>query len=598
MDTHAGPKGERREDTWDLEAIFSDVAGWRRELELVRALIPSLTAFAGTVLESACRLEQFLNQADDLSERVERLRSYAYLRFHGDTGDAEAKRLMEQVSALAAEYAAATSFFEPEVLSVAPGDLANLLKSDESLHVYQYRFDEIERARAHTLSPEVEATLAQLDPLRSIPEDVRTAIHDAEMQFADVEVRGEPKTLGHGNYDQFLTDPDRDVRRRAYLSYTDGYLSRLASLGEALSKEVTTAHLFSKVRKFGSVFDAKMYQENYAPEVFWSVVNTCTDHQHLLQRYFRARAKLLGVARISEYDLMAPLSANSPSVPYAQACELISASLAPLGSDYVRVAREGLTSRRWVDVYPRPRKYSNAFSAGSYLTQPYILMNYSPTIAEVGTLTHELGHSMHSLYANASQPSCYAGYSMSAAETASNFNQVLLRAHLFVQNDRELEIAALEEAFFFVHRYLFVMPNLARLEYTLHSAYAAGSPLGYREICDLTCEIFSQGYGDAVEFEPNRLGSKWGQFCHLYAPFYTFQYAIGISAAMAIGARIIAGDESALKQYLSFLKAGGSKAPLEIFKIIDLDFTTNEPLVNAFKVVAGYVERLEKLAGL
>jgi len=588
----------RREDTWDIEAIFPDVASWQRELEVVRGLIPSLAAFAGTVLQSARALGAFLHQADEASERVERLRSYAYLRFHGDTGDAEAKKLMEQVSVLSAELATATSFFEPEVLSALPAQVANLIKSDESLRVYQYRFSEIERARPHTLSLEVEATLAQLYPLRSIPEDVRTSIHDAEMQFANVEVRGERKTLGHGNYDQFLTDPDRDVRRRAYLSYTDGYLSRLASLGEALSKEATTAHLFSKVRKFGSVFDARMYHENYTPEVFWSVVNTCADHRHLLQRYFRVRAKLLGVSRIAEYDLMAPLSKNAPSVPYAQACELVCESLAPLGADYVSVAREGLTSRRWVDVYPRPRKYSNAFSAGSYLTQPYILMNYSPTIAEVGTLTHELGHSMHSLYANASQPSCYAGYSMSAAETASNLNQVLLRAHLFAQGDRELEIAALEEAFFFVHRYLFVMPNLARLEYTLHSAYAAGSPLGYREICDLTCEIFGQGYGDAVEFEPSRLGSKWAQFCHLYSPFYTFQYAIGISAAMAIGGRIINGDSVALRQYMQFLKAGGSRPPLEIFKIIDLDFTTSEPLINAFKVVAGYVERLEKLTGL
>jgi oligoendopeptidase F len=598
MSNYDGQVSERREDTWDIEAIFADVASWQREFEAVRGVIPSLAAFSGTVLQSAGRLEQFLRQADNLGERVERLRSYAYLRFHGDTGDAEAKRLMEQVSALAAEQAEATSFFEPEVLSAPPGHVANLISSEESLRKYEYRFREIERARPHTLLPEVEAALAQLNPLRSIPEDVRTSIHDAEMQFAAIEVRGELKTLGHGNYDQFLTDADRDVRRRAYVSYTDGYLSRLASLGETLSKEATTAYLFSKVRKFSSVFDAKMYHENYTPEVFWSVVNTCADHRHLLQRYFRARAKLLGVSRIAEYDLMAPLSVNAPSVPYSQACELICESLAPLGSDYVSVARQGLTSRRWVDVYPRPRKYSNAFSAGSYLTQPYILMNYSPTIAEVGTLTHELGHSMHSLYANASQPSCYAGYSMSAAETASNLNQVLLRAHLFAQGERELEIAALEEAFFFVHRYLFVMPNLARLEYKLHTAQASRGPLGYREICDLTSEIFSEGYGGTVEFEPDRLGAKWAQFCHLYAPFYTFQYAIGISAAMAMGGRIISGDDSALKQYMQFLKAGGSRPPLEIFKIIDLDFTTSEPLINAFKVVAGYVERLERLAGV
>jgi oligoendopeptidase F len=184
---------------------------------------------------------------------------------------------------------------------------------------------------------------------------------------------------------------------------------------------------------------------------------------------------------------------------------------------------------------------------------------------------------------------------MSVAETASNLNQVLLRADLFSRGDAALELAALEEAFFFVHRYLFLMPNLALLEVAMHKACAEGEPMGYLDICNETERIFSEAYGDSVEYEGVRLASKWAQFCHLYRPFYTYQYAIGISAAMAIGGRILSGDAGVVESYKRFLSLGSSISPLDLFKIVGLDFTTPQPVVDAFKVVEGYVERLESM---
>ena len=119
--------------------------------------------------------------------------------------------------------------------------------------------------------------------------------------------------------------------------------------------------------------------------------------------------------------------------------------------------------------------------------------------------------------------------------------------------------------------------------------------MSYLDVSESTADIFAEAYGNTVSFERDRLGSKWAQFCHLYMPFYTYQYAIGISAAMAIGERILRGEEGILEKYNTFLRTGASMPPLEIFKLVDLDFTTNEPLVIAFKVVEGYVERLERL---
>lgn len=583
-------------ETWDIESIFADTTSWQQEFDCVRLAIAPLRNLKSTLLSSADNLANFLETSDSLGARIERLHSYAYLRFYGNTSDLAAKKLLEQVSQLSAEHSANVSFFEPEILNAPKAKLSALLLGSERLKVYQHRFAEIERARPHTRTPEIEVLLAEFEPLKETADDIRTVIHDSEMRFPAISVNGVARELVHGNYDQFLTERDRVLRRSAYINYTDSYLLRLPSLGETLAKRVAAERIFTKARGFKSSFEAALFDEGYSPDVFWSVVNSCVEHRPLIRRYFKARAKLLGLEKIAEYDLMAPLSSGDVChVPYDKAREMILSSLRPLGDEYLSVARRGLTTERWVDVYPRQGKYSNPFSGGSYLTRPFILMNYSPTVSEVGTLIHELGHSMHSYLTNRSQPPCYSRYSMSIAETASNLNQVLLRADLFSRGEAALELAALEEAFFFVHRYLFLMPNLALLEVALHNACAEGEPMGYLDICNQTERIFSEAYADSVEYEGVRLASKWAQFCHLYTPFYTYQYAIGISAAMAIGGRILSGEAGIIESYKRFLSLGASMSPLDIFNTVGLDFTTPHPVNEAFRVVQGYVERLEAI---
>ena len=270
-------------------------------------------------------------------------------------------------------------------------------------------------------------------------------------------------------------------------------------------------------------------------------------------------------------------------------------SLAPLGARYIEIASRGLTVDRWADVYPKKGKYSNAFSGGSYGTRPFLLLNYAPTMQEVGTLAHELGHSMHTFIANSKQPFRYASYSSIVAETASNLNQVLLRAHVLQNADRDTALAVLDETFFFAQRYLFLMPTLSEVENTLHSTYAEGGAVSATELSAETVKAFSAAYGDAVEFDPARLGTKWAHFCHFYMPYYLIQYSIGISAAMAIGKRILDGEAGIIEKYHAFLAAGGSMHTADIFKLVDIDVSApEETFRGAANVVEGYVELLEE----
>jgi oligoendopeptidase F len=582
--------------TWDLASIFTDRNAWSAEVQGVREEAERFAACKGTLGQSAEGLCYALRALDALVERFGKVRVYASLLFAADTRDDEATRMTQQVDALSADVSVEISFVEPELLALGWAALERMCDEYPPLAVYRRYLSELERRRCHLLSPEQEALLSELSALQRLPESIRNAAHDGDLRFAPIQLGDERHDLTHGTIEDCLQSSDPKTREFAYRSYTDGYISSARTLAATLTAEITTSLVFSKARGYSSTFERALFVDDFTPDIYHSAVRSCREHQNLFRRYFKAKAKILGLSQLGEHDIFAKLSPNAPEIPYVQGVELVLKSLAPLGEEYVSIARRGLTEERWVDVFPSPGKYSNAFSSGTYLTRPFFLLNYTPTMPEVGTLAHELGHSMHSLFTNRAQPSRYAAYAMSVAETASNLNQVLLRAHVLKSADREMALAVLDEAFFYAHRYLFMMPVLSRIEHTLHSIYARGGAVGASDIRKATVTAFEAAYDGAVSFEPERLGMKWGAFCHFYEPYYFFQYAIGISAAMTIGQRILAEEPGIREKYLRFLSAGSSRSPRELFEMVDIDITSRAMYGTAFTVVEGYVREIERLS--
>jgi oligoendopeptidase F len=214
----------------------------------------------------------------------------------------------------------------------------------------------------------------------------------------------------------------------------------------------------------------------------------------------------------------------------------------------------------------------------------------------LSTLAHELGHSMHSYHAWQSQPLVYSDYSLFAAEVASNFNQALVRAHLLATKpDRNFQIQIIEEAMANFHRYFFIMPTLARFELELHERVERGEGVTADDMIALMTELFREGYAGEMDIDAERVGITWAQFSHLYADYYVFQYATGISAAHALARPILEGKPGAAEAYLDFLRAGGSRYPLDALKDAGVDLTTPQPVEETFAVLAQLVERLEQL---
>jgi oligoendopeptidase F len=352
----------------------------------------------------------------------------------------------------------------------------------------------------------------------------------------------------------------------------------------------------SRVRRYGSSLEAALFENNVDLGVFHTLIGIFQKNLPLWHRYWRIRRRALGVDTLHPYDIWAPLTDSQPEVPYEQAVDWICEGLAPMGEDYVSAIRRGCLEDRWVDVYPNVGKAAGAFSWGTMGTYPFILMSYTDNVASLSTLAHELGHSMHSYLTWQHQPFVYSDYSLFVAEVASNFHQAMVRAYLLENNpDPVFQISVIEEAMDNFHRYFFIMPTLARFELELHERIEQGKGISADDTIELMADLFEEGYGGEMHVDRERVGITWAQFTHLYVDYYVYQYAIGISGANAIASRILSGQEGAAEGHREFLSAGGSRYPVNAVKLAGVDLAKPEPIEEAFAVLTGLVDRLEKL---
>ena len=435
------------------------------------------------------------------------------------------------------------------------------------------------------------------DPLGRV-ESIRGALTDMDLTFAPaVDSVGEEQPLVQSTRDKLLSGGDRDARASAWRNYADSFLKFGNTLAATYLASVKRNVVMARLRGYDSVLHSKLAPNNIPVEVFHNLIDTYKQHIPTWQRYWDVRRRALGYETIHPWDLWAPLTEKDPALSFPDAVELIAAGMAPLGEDYVDTLRHGCLEQRWVDYAINDGKSQGAFSYGTYDSHPFIMMSFDGNLSSMGTLAHELGHSMHSYYTRAHQPFHYSHYSMFVAEVASNFNQAMVRAHLFASNDdRDFQLALIQEAMDNIHRYFFIMPTLARFEFEVHSRMENDEPLTPDTLNEIMAGFYAEGYGETMTDDPRRTGITWAQFGHLYEPFYTFQYATGISAAHALANAILAGDDpEAVPRYRAFLRAGSSAYPIDALAVAGVDMLTPLAVVETFKVLEGLVDRLEGL---
>ena len=592
------------EQKWNVESVFPSTEAWEAEFTRVGGLLAEFADYAGHLGDSAATLTAALAKRTEVGLVMRKVGLYAGMLRSGDTGDQAASALSSRAGGLAARFASATAFYEPELLAVDPDTLTGWVAQTPELALYRHYFDTLARRRDHVRSEEVEALLAQVSEPLSALGTASGSLTDADLKFAPVtDAEGVSHEVAQGTIADLLRHDDQSVRKAAWESYADGHLSVKNTLAACLSGRIKQSVFQSRARRYPSALEASLAPNAIPREVFDTLLSTFQANLPIWHRYWGLLKKGLGVETLYCSDVPAdavpaPMPKTETALSFAEATEIICAGMAPLGDEYVHAMRQGLLQDRWVDGMPNQGKGSGAFSSGLPGTYPFIMMNFRDDIFSVSTLAHELGHSMHSYLTWQNQPPIYSGYSLFVAEVASNFDQALVRGHLLdTTTDRNAVLAIIEEAISNFHRYLFVMPTLARFELDCHERIERGEALTADGMGATLAGFFREGYGGLVEVDDARLGITWAEFRHLYSPFYVYQYATGISAANALAEDVRAEGAPAAARYLSFLKAGGSLYPLDALKLAGIDMTSPEPIQRAFGVLSQMVDRLEAIVG-
>ncbi|MBK8137316.1 MAG: oligoendopeptidase F [Chloroflexi bacterium] len=590
-------KAIAREHTWNSESVFPTRTDWDVAAGEVLAEIPAVQAYKGRLSESPSVLADYLAASDKLTRKAGKVYVYASMFSAVDTGDQEATAMAGRAGTIYGQVGAALAFANPELLAIGRDTLTAWMSAEPRIALYAQFVDNLFRLQTHVRSAEVEEVMGMVsDPFNSTS-NVYGRLANADLKFAPAKsASGAEFEVAQGSINTLLDSTDRDVRRSGWNSYMDGYLAFKNTFSASYSQSLKQDVFRARVRGYSTSVEASLFANNIPPAVFQNLIDTFKRNIPTWHKYWAVKRRAMRYDTIHTYDVWAPITQNEPRVPYTQAVDWICDGMAPLGKPYVDALRRGCLEDRWVDIYPNQGKRQGAFSSGVHDTFPFIMMSYDDNLGAMSTLAHELGHSMHSYLSRKTQPAAYSGYSLFVAEVASNFNQAMTRARLMQTNsDPNFQIALIQEAMGNFHRYFFIMPMLARFELEMHTRAEQGKGITPQDMNSLMADLYAEGYGSEMTLDRDRDGITWATFSHLYANFYVYQYATGISAAHALSENILAGDEQAAVRYVEFLSKGSSVYPLDALAHAGVDMTSPEAVETTFAVLARYVDRLDEL---
>ena len=587
-----------KNDKWNVEALYSSPAKWTEDFAKAKGGSAEphwteLRQYQGKLSDPhsiAAYMEKYLT----IDRLLAKLATYAHLRADEDLGDDEAKRNFGLISSVSHEFRLETSWMEPELLALKQTEIDRLL-ADPVLKPYRFALERIVRMRPHTLSADKEELLALSGKALDASYQSFAALSNADMTFASAtDSSGQQHPVSNGSYLALVSSPDRQLRKSAFLNLMRGYQSNLNTLCELLQGQVNGHQFNAKARGYANCATAALYTNQIDPVVITRLIETIRKGKPAMAQYLKLRKQVLKVDELHAYDLMCPLVKDvEEKIDYPQACRLVVESVAPLGKDYQDALAQGLMKDRWVDPFETARKRSGAYSSGCYDSMPYILLNFHGMLNDVTTLAHEAGHSMHSYLSRKHQSYIYSQYPIFVAEVASTFNELLLLDLLYKQaKTKERRAHLLNDQIDRIRATIFRQTLFAEFELKIHNLVEQGQPLTPSLLNQIYGNLLRDYYGEDLVIEPE-LESEWARIPHFYYNFYVYQYATGLSAAMALHQQATHSIE-ARDRYLQFLSSGSSKYPLDLLKGAGVDMTSTAPIEAAVQRFSELVEELKR----
>lgn len=581
---------------WDLTKIYKDEKEWQKDFDDVKEEILKATSYKNSFLINGKKLYEYLKYDEVVSRKLEKIYYYAHLNHDADTLNEKYKIMTNKVSDLFTKYNELSSFVVPEILKLDEKKLASFYEDEKKLEDYRFSIENIYRFKNHTLDEEKEKMLSNLSKCLSNPEETYEALTDSDFEYDYItDEKGNKVKFNESNYSLFIKSKDRSVRKKAFEMLHNKYKKYIRTITSTYKGEVETNVVLAKIRNYDSAISASLYSDNVSQDIYNNLIKVVNDNMDVLYKYYDLKKEILSLNRLHMYDTYVEIiNKVSKKYTFDEAKEIVMEALSVLGDKYIKNLKKAF-DEKWIDIYHSKGKRSGAYSSGNFDVNPYVLLNFEGTLDDVSTLAHELGHSMHTYLSCKNNPYQYSSYEIFVAEVASTVNELLLANYMLKSSkNKEEKLAIINHILDLYKATLYRQTMFAEFEKETHKLREKGEVL--------TSDLLSNMYYDLVKkyFGPNVLCDdliryEWARIPHFYYNFYVYKYATGISAASYIVDGILNNREGALKNYINFLKTGGSMYPLDELKIAGVDLNSKSVVLSAIKTFERYLKEFKDI---
>ncbi len=579
---------------WDLSDLYKSTDD--PQIESDKKLLISKTdefeaKWKGRIASlDATELAELLSAYEAISDTLGKLGSFAYLQWSTNTENASFGKLMQSVTEFSSVLSQKLVFFDVEWLAVEEEKATELIQS-ATLSSYRHFLEASRRYKKHILSEKEEQLLTAKSVTGS----------QAWVRYFD-------ETLGAARFsldEEELTEqevlskmhePDRELRKRASQSLTDGFNGLKRSLTFIFNTLLVDKFTNDTLRKYPKWISGRNLSNQISDETVDILVNSVVDHYPVVQRYYKLKKQLLGYESFFEYDRYAPLVENEARISWDEARSMVLDSFSAFHPEMGKIAAR-FFDENWIDAAIRPGKRGGAYSASTVPSvHPYVFMNYDGRIRDVQTLAHELGHGVHQ-YLSRSQGVLQSDTPLTTAETASVFAEMLVFQKLMKQlKDPKEKLALLLGKIDDTIATVFRQVSMNRFEEAIHTARREEGELSSERYSELWKETQVRLYGDSVTLTPN-YDLWWCYIPHfLHTPGYVYAYAFGELLVLSLYNRFEKGDPGFEERYIELLSAGGSDWPEKLVGKLGVDI--NDPAFwnNGLAIVDSLVKQAEELA--
>lgn len=581
---------------WDLTKIYKDEKEWQKDFDDVKEEILKATSYKNSFLINGKKLYEYLKYDEVVSRKLEKIYYYAHLNHDADTLNEKYKIMTNKVSDLFTKYNELSSFVVPEILKLDEKKLASFYEDEKKLEDYRFSIENIYRFKNHTLDEEKEKMLSNLSKCLSNPEETYEALTDSDFEYDYItDEKGNKIKFNESNYSLFIKSKDRSVRKKAFEMLHNKYKKYIRTITSTYKGEVETNVVLAKIRNYDSAISASLYSDNVSQDIYNNLIKVVNDNMDVLYKYYDLKKEILSLNRLHMYDTYVEIiNKVSKKYTFDEAKEIVMEALSVLGDKYIKNLKKAF-DEKWIDIYHSKGKRSGAYSSGNFDVNPYVLLNFEGTLDDVSTLAHELGHSMHTYLSCKNNPYQYSSYEIFVAEVASTVNELLLANYMLKSSkNKEEKLAIINHILDLYKATLYRQTMFAEFEKETHKLREKGEVL--------TSDLLPNMYYDLVKkyFGPNVLCDdliryEWARIPHFYYNFYVYKYATGISAASYIVDGILNNREGALKNYINFLKTGGSMYPLDELKIAGVDLNSKSVVLSAIKTFERYLKEFKDI---